>query len=187
MKYLKHVMLVITALAALVGANSASATTLEVGGVTQNKSVGMVMTLRSGTSTILKDTSGFSANTCTTSELSGSTASPFSGATVTEAVSAWVFNNCSSPVTVHKNGTLHFAYTSGTNGMVSSSGAEWTVDGPFGYLPCVTGNGTTLGALTGSKEGHATMDWNAVINCGISARWTATYTVTSPTGLGVSA
>jgi hypothetical protein len=173
------------ALSALLGAGSASATTLEVGGVTQNGAISISATLKYGTSTILRDTSGFSAGTCTSSEMAWKTESPFSGATVTGNASTLTFSVCSGPTTVHKTGTLHVAYTSGTNGTVSSSGAEWTTDGPFGYLNCVTGTGTTLGTLTGAVTGHAAIDVNAVLNCGISARLGAIYAVTSPTGLGV--
>jgi hypothetical protein len=189
MKYLK--MLGLAALSAMAlmafGAGTASATTLSVGGVVQNKSVSLVSTIKSGTSAVLRDTSGFSANTCTTSEVSGSTASPFSGTTVTGAVSKLTFSNCSDPVTVHKNGTLHVAWTSGTNGTVSSSGTESTMDGPFGYLNCVTGAGTYLGTLTGVAIGNARLDINAVINCAYTFRWIGTYTVTGPERLGVSA
>jgi hypothetical protein len=40
--------------------------------------------------------------------------------------------------------------------------------------------------MTGVKEGNATMDINAALFCGgISSKWEATYTVTSPSGLGV--
>jgi hypothetical protein len=166
-----------------VGGGAALATTLSVGGVNQTGSVNLRWSIKFGLT--IKDTSGFSANTCTTSEVAGSTASPFSGTTVTEAVSSLTFSNCSEPVTVHKNGTLHYAYTSGTNGTVSSSGTEFTTDGPFGYLNCTTGTSTTLGTLTGVSSGSATMDLNAVLNCGISVRWSGGFYITSPAGVGV--
>ncbi|HEX6204942.1 MAG TPA: hypothetical protein VFZ29_03950, partial [Solirubrobacterales bacterium] len=77
-----------------------------------------------------------------------------------------------------------------TNGTVFSEEAEITVGSPFGTLNCKTNAGVDLGTLTGTKEGHATIDVNAVLNCGFlmpSATLKGTYTVTSPTGLGVSA
>jgi hypothetical protein len=192
MKYLKMLGLAglaAMALTAFIGAGTASATTLEVGGVTQNSSVSISATLKAGTSAALRDTLGLLANTCTTSEVAGSTESPFSGTTVTGKVSSLKFSNCSDPVTVHQNGSLHVQHITGTtNGTVSSSGAEVTADGPFGYLNCRTGSGTHLGTLTGVGSGNATMDVNAIVDCApISARWVATYTVTSPAGLGVSA
>ena len=48
---------------------------------------------------------------------------------------------------------------------------------PFGTLTCTTSN-TDIGTLTGVKEGNATMDINAVLNCGAflpSAKWEGTY------------
>jgi hypothetical protein len=59
-------------------------------------------------------------------------------------------------------------------------------------LNCKTGTGTDVGTLTGavSEEGHATLDVDAVINCGFfipSAKLTGTYTITNPTGLVVEA
>lgn len=58
------------------------------------------------------------------------------------------------------------------------------------YVNCKTGTGTHMGTLTGVKEGHATLHIDAIKNCGFfmpSATWGATFTVTSPTGLGVVA
>jgi hypothetical protein len=203
MKYLK--MLGLTALSALalmaVAAGSASATTLEVGGVTQNKSVTLEASLKAGTTLILKNTSGSSENTCTKATLSGSTVSPYTGATVTGPVSALQFGEdangkgCTSPVTVHEKGTLHVSHAGTTNGTLTSSGAVVTsYSSAFGvYLTCKTGTGTHLGTLTGVKEGSATAHINAVLNCGFfvpSAKWEGTYVVTKPTekeGLGVSA
>ena len=188
MKYLKMLGLAAVAAMALTAftAGSASATTLSVEGVAKNSSVSLVSTLKSGTSAVLKDTAGFSSNTCTGSEVKGSTASPYTGATVTGAVSTLSFSNCERTVTVHKGGTLHVAWTSGTNGTVTSSGAEVTTGSPFGTLNCKTNEGTHLGTLTGVKTGNATMDINAALSCsGISSKWEATYTVTSPAGLGV--
>ena len=188
MKYLKMIGLAAVAAMALAAftAGTASATTLSVEGVSKNSSVSIVATLKSGTSALLKDTAGISSNTCTGSEVKGATASPFTGATVTGAVSTLSFSSCARAVTVHKGGTLHVTWTSGTNGTVTSSGAEVTTGSPFGTLTCVTGAGTHLGTLTGVKTGNASLAINAALTCsGISSKWEATYTVTSPAGLGV--
>jgi len=170
-----------------VTAGSASATTLEIGGVTQNKSVAITASLKAGTSALLEDTTGLEDNTCISSSVAGSSASPFSGATVTGAVSTLTFTNCNrEPVTKDAGGTLHITWTSGTNGTVTSSGAEVTTGSPFGTLNCKTGAGTHLGTLTGVAAGNATMTINATLTCsGISSRFRATYIVTSPAGLGV--
>jgi len=189
MKHLKRVgsALTVAAALALFSAGSASATTLEVGGKAKTESVNLTATLKSGTSAITRDTSGLAANTCAASEVKGATSSPFTGTSVTGAVSTLTFSNCSrEPVTKDAGGTLHFTWTSGTNGTVVSSGAEWTIGSPFGTLNCKTGAGTHLGTLTGVASGHATIDINSFLSCsGIWLKWEGTYTVTSPTGLGV--
>jgi hypothetical protein len=178
------------AVAALCAAGTASATTIEVGGVTQNKAVSLQMTIKPGSSTIFRDTAGFSQNTCTTSVLAATTQSPYTGATATATVNTLTFSNCANePFVTHKPGTLHFAHIAGTtNATVTSSGAEWTISSPFGTLACITGAGTHLGTLTGSAAGHAALTLNVVLSCsGVSSRLTGAYIVTSPTGFGVSA
>jgi hypothetical protein len=187
MKYLK--MLALAALAAMalmamVGAGTASATTLEVGGVTRNESVTLTLSLASGTSLITEDTSGVFQNTCTASHVHKHTTqftNPVTGPATTMTYSA-----CSRTITVHAPGKTEIVWTSGTNGTVYSEETELTTGSPFGTLTCRTGTTTHIGNLTGVAAGHATLHINAVIDCGISARWTGTYTVTSPTGLGVS-
>jgi hypothetical protein len=208
MKYLKMIGLAAVAASALmafVGASTASATTLEINGVTQNTSVTITGSLASGTSALLEDTSGFSQNTCKKSHTHGVTTKytdegslkevtgPLTGHTHEEKTAGTLpssglsFAECDRTVTVHDPGTLevvHIADT--TNGTVYSENAEVTSGSPFGTLTCITET-THLGTLTGVSSGHATLHVNAVLDCGISARWTATYTVTTPTGLGVSA
>ncbi len=195
MKYLKILGIAAVAAMALTAftAASASATTLEVGGAAQNKTVALSASLKSGTSAILSRTDGSLANTCTVSTVAGSTVTPFTGTTVTGPISSLTFTSCERTVTVHKAGTLHVAFKSGTDGTVTSSNAEVTVGSPFGTLNCKTGEGVDLGTLTGTDgtpATHAEMDINAVLNCGFlvpSASWKGTYIVTSPTGLGVVA
>jgi len=203
MKYLKMLGLAAVAAMALmaVTAGSASATTLEIGGVTQNASVTITASLKAGTSAILKDTAGISSNTCTASHVHGSTTSADrAGVTVdnaytgdsltgplTPGAGGLSFSGCArEPVTADATGELHITWTSGTNGTVTSSGAEVTTGSPFGTLNCKTNAGTHLGTLTGVAAGNATMDINAVLSCsGISSKWEATYSVTTPSGLGV--
>lgn len=187
MKHLKILGLAaVAAMAMMAFAASASATTLEVGGEAQNKAVELNASL-SNSSALLQTTSGSFANTCTTSNVEGATTS-FTP-TVSGPISSLTFTNCTTnPVVVDKAGSLSIAYSSGTNGTVTSSGAEVTVPSPIGALNCKTGGGVDIGTLTGVKAGNATMDINAVLNCGFlvpSATWTGTYSVTSPAGLGV--
>jgi hypothetical protein len=197
MKHLKMFGLAVfaaMAVAAFVGAGTASATTLEIGGVTQNTSVTIQASLEQGTSALLKDSAGTTTDTCVASSVHGSTSSPYSAATVqgalTEKENGLSFSSCSHTTKTLASGSLSISSIEGsTHGTLSSSGAEVTVvSTAFGASAvCKTGSGTHIGTLTGVKEGHATMDVNAKINCGIlgTATWTAAYTVTTPTGLGV--
>ena len=180
-------------------AGSASATTLEVGGVTQNNSVFVTASLTPGTKLVIGRTDGSLANECEGSHLQGTTTSPFTvadPAEITASVESLAFTSCTRALAVHKPGVLHISHDPGTtNGTVASSGAEWTAGSPFGTLNCKTGAGADLGTLTGATTAsnpgkHATIDINAVINCGFlvpSAFYKGTYTLTSPTELGVSA
>ncbi|HSS41408.1 MAG TPA: hypothetical protein VLK37_02520 [Solirubrobacterales bacterium] len=171
-----------------VGVSAASATTLTVNGVTKNAAVS-ITALVSGTKNVLKDEFGTTTSVCEASELKMTTIT-FTG-TPSGSVSALSYSKCSHTTTVIAKGSLSFTWTSGINGTVSSSGTEVTYFSTFfgASAVCKTGAGTVLGTLTGnSSGGHATIDMNAKINCGIlgSSSWTGTYTVTSPAGLGVT-
>jgi hypothetical protein len=202
MKYLKMLGLAVVAAAALmafVGAGTASATTLAIGGVAQNKAVTLEATLLPGTSALLKDEFGTTTDTCLSSTVEGTTenrVSPettrFTGAVVGGKINTLDFTQCTHTTTVLAPGSLHVTWISGTdNGTVTSIGAEVTVQSTFfgASAVCKTGEGTDIGTLTGKTltTEHAIMDINAKINCGIlgSSSWTGTYKVTSPTGLSV--
>ncbi|HET9152707.1 MAG TPA: hypothetical protein VFN85_01165 [Solirubrobacterales bacterium] len=195
MKFTKILgMAAVAALALMAFASTASATTLEIGGSPTLNSVTIESTIKSGTSALLTDTAGFFANTCTSSTVNGATtATAKSGSRVSGPISSLTFSSCTEePVVVHNAGTLTVEHIAGTtNGTVRSIGAFVTSPSPFGLLECRTaeGEGTDIGTLTGvaSTTEHATMDINAGLNCGaITAKWKGTYTVTSPTGLGVT-
>ncbi|HEX3040905.1 MAG TPA: hypothetical protein VHP56_02295 [Solirubrobacterales bacterium] len=191
MKHLKMLGLAAVAATALMAfaAGPASATTLSINGVTQTGAVAIEASIAAGNSAILKDTSGFSQNTCTTSVAKGSTDTK-TGEAVTGKLSSLTFSNCTRTVTVHKPGALEILWISGsTNGTVYSENAQVTSGSPIGILNCTTGETTHIGTLTGIASGSATMHINALINCGIisSAKWEGTYTITSPSGLGVEA
>ena len=186
---LKEIGLAVVAVIAFTafGASSASATTLEVGGVAKNSSVSIQASLKSGTKTLIKDTAGISSTVCEGSSLAGSTSSPFTGHTVTAVTSNLQYLICTRFITVHKAGIVHLTFISGTTATVTWSQSEWTIGSAFGTLNCKTGEGTHVGTLNGVKEGNATMTINAVFLCsGISSIWEGTYTVTSPSGLGVT-
>jgi len=194
MKFTRILGVAAIAALALTFASTASATTLEIGGVKQTGSVTFKATLKSGTSALLSDTGGFFANTCTTSTIEGKTTtftapgtSPIAGAL---PVLSW--GTTATPCkegnpTVVKSGTFTISWIKGTtNGTFVSDNGHWTVPTALGSLTCTTPEGgTDLGVLTGVASGNATLDINAVLNCTVSLKWTGTYTVTSPTGLGV--
>lgn len=169
-------------------AGSASATTLEVGGVAKNESVTIEASLASGTSIVMSRTDGSLANTCTSSAIAASTVSPFSTEDVGGPISTLTFENCTRPVTVHKAGALTFRKIPGTTNLTVFWGeAEVTVGSPFGTLNCKPGAHTHIGVLTGRWILLGTYHLEIVLNCGFlvpSAKWTGTYTVTSPEGLG---
>jgi len=190
------------ALALMAFASTASATTLEVKGVTQTSAVTIKSTLKSGTTALLTDTSGFFANTCTTSTVEGSDSTAKTGtevegpisSEVKEGVTVWKLSwgTLATPCTegnptVDAGGSLSIARIgTTTNGTVKSKNATVTVPSALGKLTCTTpAEGTDLGTLTGVASGTATMDISAVLSCGITAKWTGTYVVTSPEGLGV--
>jgi hypothetical protein len=194
MKKIGPAVLAAMALMALIGASSASATTLEVTTTTKNESVTITASLQSGTSSQLNNTSGSIQNTCTGSHMHGSTESPYTSPHIvtgsfTSGSAGWSVSGCTRTVTIHNAGKFYITYIAGTtNGTVYIEDTVLTFGAPLvGYLTCETSaEGTHIGTLTGVGHGQATLHANAVIPCGITATWTATYTITSPDGLGVS-
>jgi hypothetical protein len=179
------------ALTALFGASIASATTLEVKGVKKNESLAFKFTLKAGTSMLMTDTVRNFVNTCTASTKEGKSEGSFTGTRVGGNLASLSFSSCvEGPIVIDTSGTLNVENIAGTtNGTVRSVGTKVTVPSPFGALTCVTasGEGTDIGVLTGVVSGQATIHMNAAINCGfITAKWLATYTATSPEGLGVA-
>jgi hypothetical protein len=180
-------------LMALLGSANVSATTLSKINQIPNEpfkaGTEIAASLKSESSLILKDKNTTTNDTCTGSELKAKTEA--AGATVTAPISTLAFTGCSHTTHAIKAGTLHFAWSSATNGTVTLSGTEWTIKSTvFGVSAiCKAGEGSPLGTLTGAKSSseHATLDIEAQINCGAlgSSTLTGTYSVTSPTGLGV--
>jgi hypothetical protein len=179
----------VAALALMAFAGTASATTLETNGVIQTGSITLEASLTTGTSVLLKNTSGDIFNTCASSTVEGKT-SVFTGTTVSGPTSTMSFSNCThEKVVVHKAGTLSVERIGATtNGTVRSSGIEVTVPGTIFdpetvTLTCTTVN-TDLGPLTGvGAGGTAEVDVKAVLNCGFfvpSAILEGTYVLTLP-------
>jgi hypothetical protein len=191
MKHLRKLVLV-AALAATMTAlsvvNTASATTLEVGGWSQNKMVQITATISAGSSSLITGKEWGVLDTCTVSQLDLSTY--FYSGIVEGSVNSLTLASCTHTTTVLKRGQLQISWTSGTNGSIRSYGLEFTAHSTFfgASAVCKPNSGATIGTLTGTSEGSAKIDINAAVTCGIfgNASWTGTYTVTSPLGLGVT-
>lgn len=181
--------LILMAVMAWAGVGAATATTLEIGTAKQNNAVTVKASLAAGSSTLFKSLWTGTINTCTGSEMTAKTEGTFTASVIGGKVSKLTFFNCTHTTKVLSPGNLSIAWTAGTNGSVSSSGAEITMFSTIWgvSLVCRTLAGTKIGTLTGSSSGHATLDINALLDCGIESEvaWTGTYSVTAPTGLGV--
>jgi hypothetical protein len=195
-KLLGLALLATMAITAVFGSGNASATALYKNTAPSSNdllAIGteLTMSLKSGTSLLVKDEFGITEATCTGSEIKGKTESS-AKTSITMSLSTLGFSLCTDNVTVLKPGKLHIDWISGTtNGTVSWSEAEITIiSTAFGSsVICKTGTGTTIGTLTGAKTSTeaATLDLNAKISCGVlgATSWTGTYSVTTPTGLVV--
>jgi hypothetical protein len=204
MKYVKMLGIAVgvaAVLMALGGAGTASATVLcknneSTSSCNENYPSGTEFksSLSTGTKTILK--TEFKTVECSKSTVSGKTET---GGSATETVKgpleALTFEECNCEVKVLKKGTLEIHWISGgTNGTVTETGAEVTVNCStiFGNVHCiyVTEN-TDLGTLTGGNP--ASLDVNASIPrlttnalCTPTATWEASYEVTAPKPLYVT-
>jgi hypothetical protein len=177
----------VVVIASLAASSPACAATLEVGGVAQNKAVAVSASLSSGTSMTFRNINGELVDTCTGSTLKFATETPFTAASVGGKVSSLTFTGCSHTTTVINPGKLSVAWTSGTNGSLTSAEAEVTIVSTFfgASAVCKSGVGSQFGTITGVKEGNANIDLNAKFTCGIlsDVTVTGTYSVTSPSGL----
>jgi hypothetical protein len=176
------------ALTAFLGAGNASATTLQSGGKNLPAGTEMIITLKSGTSSVLKDTTGTTAETCTGSENRSKTTNE-TGAAVTATVISQTTTACSHTSDVVKPGELKIEWTSGNNGKMYGLNNEYTFQSTVFGVSCVVkaNSSTPVGTFTGTTSGNATINVNGVLNAGIcgDAVWTGTYTVTSPSPLAV--
>jgi hypothetical protein len=200
MKYLKMLGLAAisaAALTALFGAGSASATTLTGTGCTGTPSnhcaVGTTITSEAEGMTILHPP--FGTIECEASTVSGKTTTTGGASeTVKGNIETLDFSKCNATVTTLANGSLEVHSAGNSNGTLTSTGSEVTVE-YFGTHCIFKTSNTDIGLLTGStttKTEHATFDISATIPrtggrsgafCGSTAQWTGSYKVTSPTKL----
>jgi hypothetical protein len=206
MKYLKILGLAAVAamaLAAFAGAGTASASTLCKTTVAEcpaawdwPSGTEIHAVLDSSTAT-LETTEGFELiDTCTGSTTAGKTSNTGSSTeTVGGPLSSLTFTGCTFTTKVLKAGSLEIHADGDTGaGILTSKEAEVTVLA-FGFIDCIakTGTGTTIGTMDepASASSDATMTVNATIplsggGCPATSKWTAEYTVTTPTPLYVS-
>jgi len=180
------------ALMALVGATTASATALYSG--TTKLGAGTT-TKWSLAASLIKESGSTTLETCTGSAIIWNTSNAGSATeTVKGNISSFAWTGCTNETITLANGTLEIHWIPGTiNGTVTGTGSKVTVNGIFG-VSCVYGtNNTTLGTLVGSTTGAATLAISTEVPlieggflCPNPARWTANYTITSPTPLHVT-
>jgi hypothetical protein len=176
---------VLTGLALMSFASSASATTVEVGGVKQTGVVSLEWSIE--TVAVWEDTPRYFANSCTASTVAVSDSTRQTGTAVEGPLSTLSWGTTATPCTegnptVDAKGSLSFEWISGTtNGTVKSKNAKVTVPSALGSLTCTTpAEGTDLGTVTGVASGQAKVDVSAAFACGITLRLTARYVITSP-------
>jgi hypothetical protein len=175
-------------------AGSASATTLEVGGVTQNKAVTIEASLEPGTSLLIRDTNNLTQDTCTASTIQGTTQSPFTGSKIGGPLSTFTLSNCTHTSHVLASGSLSVSQIGATtDGTIYITATKFTVISTvFGIsITCSSGDQVDVGRFTSRFFGLLTkFDLDFIINCGFfvpTAKVEGSYVVTSPSGLGVSA
>lgn len=203
MNYLKAsglVAMVAAALIAILGAGSASATTICTHTETPCAAGNQYTTTQDNVieasleekgSVIWKHTGGPVVDTCNTSNIKGEiTNAGSSTTTVKIKVTETTFGGCTDPTTPNNAATCTFEVHNIVNtdhGTLTGSGC--TVKIEFAGIVCNYGlaNDTHLGIVTGGAMG--TIDINAVMVlidnssflCMKSERWEAKYTVTKPT------
>jgi hypothetical protein len=201
MKYMKMLGLLAMAAAALMAfAGTASATELYSGATTQKAGTVLDFSLKSGTSTILKETSppngeGETIDTCTNSTIQGKiTNAGSSTTTMTGENTSITWGGCTFPTTTTKLGKFQLHWTSGVNGTVASDQEIAVTINTIFFGSCIYAAtaGTSLGTLTGGNP--ATFHANATVErfgesiiCPKTAIWTGTYVTTSPAQMEVRA
>jgi hypothetical protein len=195
MKYLKNLAIAAVAVMALMAmvASSASATALYSGGTKLSAGTEIHVSLTAGTSSGLTTTEGTLLNTCTDSTLKGVVTSAGSAtSTAVWKVEAFTWGSCKQTFDTLEAGDLEIHWSSAFNGVLTGKGFKITAFTPFGSCVWTFGAGTTLGTVTGSTTSNATLDINAVVTretglCPSSTKWVASYSVTSPKPLHVTA
>jgi hypothetical protein len=203
MRYVKMLALAAVAVGAMmafIGAGTASASKICSTAVNPcpagqhwPKGIKIDFSLVPGGSALLVDTAGNKLNTCSKSTVEGETTNTGSATeTVTGKITKLLWEGCEFPTTTNKLGGLeiHAIAEPAGNGTLTADGiTEVTINTIF-FGSCVYGiaNGVSIGDLTEGKGATAIFHANAVairlagsnFACPETARWTATYQLTSP-------
>ena len=189
------------ALAAVLGAGTASATVLceeaPAAGThcktPVNKGTVVTFSIEAGTSSLLKGPFGETIATCTESTLKSPTSNVGS---TTEAVSGNIetmtFSSCNRPVTVFLLGTIRYFHINGTlYARIRITGLIIIIHNVplFGSCTYET-NETEVGTLTGNTSSAPTLDIGGSIkstNGCPTATWSGSYVYTGSTNFAVSA
>ena len=185
-------------LMALVGAGTASATTLSTDAAgTNHYTRGTVidLSLKTGTSEVLEETGGAKIATCTETTIKAKLEDPVvktgevqyvSGTWVTGPITEIVWKSCSQPTGLLAPGSLEIMKTGADEGEVVGKNSSVTLS-VFG-VSCVYGTsaeGNKIGTIKGGEAPELVI--NAVLPkkeggflCPGSSRWTATFIVTEP-------
>ena len=184
MKYLKMLGLAAVAVMAMmgvagVGAASADEVCTNTSGACEQ--INTIEASQVGTGT-LETTGGTTLVTCAAGDIHVSVTKQGAGVDpITGTIDTLKFTECSNTVTTLNAGNLD-ASASGTNGTLSATGSEVTVNGIFG-VSCVYGSGAALDI--GTTNG-TTLTVNAVVPkisgplvCPPDTRWKASFKITN--------
>jgi hypothetical protein len=180
-------------LMAFVGAGTASATTFATdaaGTIQYPAGTERHYSLKPGTSGIIEKTDGTPIDTVTEDTIKSKSRNA-TGTWVEEQIESLTWGSASQTTDTINSGSLEIMQTSGDEGMVVGKGTNVTF-GVFGTT-CTygTGEGTTLGTITGGEE--AELSINGVVSrtagnsllCPSSTRWTTKMRLTSPHALHI--
>lgn len=129
----------------------------------------------------------FQTISCGHSAMEGKVESHGAAVTAEGNLSSFSLTSCNYAVTVKKPGKMVFHATSGGNGTLTWTGAEWVMHTSTGE--CVfTTSGTPLGTVTGGTGAQLHVEASiprtgGSFFCGSSMEWTGNYTFTTPSTL----
>jgi len=198
MKYMKMLGLVVVAamaLAAFLGAGSASATVIchtKTSPCPQKwaKGTQVEFSVKSGTSASWKETTGIAVKTCTGGTIKGeitNAGSETEAVKISVPASEFKWTGCTVATETLKGGEIELTHITGTdNATMVFKGFEFTTTQSGISCKYGLGEGIDVGTLTGSATGDAVMDINSVLPvtggglCCSDVAWIEEFTLTKP-------